>query len=157
MKFLTTAATTTALLLAVTASLADAFVGRQGFVSKTPTRTSSRSALNMVAEDAKVILVTGSSRGLGKSIALEMGRMGQKVVINYVSANSKDVADKAVEEVKALGGDAIAVQADSTYISIQLIVIALLDPRPIGSILHSHSLSTTTLHSFRPGLDQGHV
>jgi 3-oxoacyl-[acyl-carrier protein] reductase len=69
----------------------------------------------MVADDAKVILVTGSSRGLGKSIALELGKYGQKVVVNYVSDGSKEGADATVAEIKALGGDAIAVQADSKY------------------------------------------
>lgn len=74
----------------------------------------SSSSLNMVADDAKVILVTGSSRGLGKSIALDLGQKGQKVVINYVSDSSKESADATVAEIKAAGGDAIAVQADST-------------------------------------------
>lgn len=69
----------------------------------------------MVADDAKVVLVTGSSRGLGKSIALDIGRAGQKVVINYVSDGSKASAESVVEEIKAAGGDAIAVQADSEY------------------------------------------
>ena len=71
------------------------------------------SGIRMVADDAKVILVTGSSRGLGKSIALDLGKAGQKVVVNYVSDGSKESADATVEEIKALGGDAIAVQADS--------------------------------------------
>jgi NAD(P)-dependent dehydrogenase (short-subunit alcohol dehydrogenase family) len=71
----------------------------------------------MVAEDAKVILVTGSSRGLGKSIALEMGKHGQKVAVNYVSDGSKAAAEATVNEIKELGGDAIAVQADSTLSS----------------------------------------
>lgn len=78
------------------------------------TRTSlSSSSLNMVADDAKVILVTGSSRGLGKAIAMDLGKAGQKVVINYVSDGSKEGAEATVEEIKGLGGDAIAVQADS--------------------------------------------
>jgi NAD(P)-dependent dehydrogenase (short-subunit alcohol dehydrogenase family) len=68
----------------------------------------------MVADDAKVILVTGSSRGLGKSIALDLGEAQQKVVINYVSDGSKEAAEETVAEIKKLGGDAIAVQADST-------------------------------------------
>lgn len=72
------------------------------------------SSLNMVADDAKVILVTGSSRGLGKSIALDLGKAGQKLVINYVSDGSKDAAEATCAEIKELGGDAVAIQADST-------------------------------------------
>jgi len=64
----------------------------------------------MVADDAKVILVTGSSRGLGRSIALDLGAAGQKVVVNY--AGSEDAANQTVEDIKAAGGDAIAVQSD---------------------------------------------
>lgn len=68
----------------------------------------------MVADDAKVVLVTGSSRGLGKAIALDIGAQGQKVVVNYVSDGSKESADATVEEIKSLGGDAVAIQADSS-------------------------------------------
>jgi hypothetical protein len=123
---------TSALLLGASACLtattdAFAFVGRQSNFGSTSTlrttsrsssSSSSRSSLNMVADDAKVILVTGSSRGLGKSIALELAKSGQKLVINYVSDGSKSSAEATVEEVKALGGDAIAVQADSTLSSV---------------------------------------
>lgn len=69
----------------------------------------------MVADDAKVCLVTGSSRGLGKAIALDLAKHGQKVIINYVSDGSKEAAEATVEECKKLGGDAIAIKADSTY------------------------------------------
>ena len=68
------------------------------------------SSLQMVADDAKVCLVTGASRGLGAAIALELGKQGQKVVVNY--AGSEDKALEVVEQVKAAGGDAIAVQAN---------------------------------------------
>lgn len=94
--------------------------GCHGFVNhqhslRTPLgQTKSSSTLNMVADDAKVVLVTGSSRGLGKAIALEMGKAGQKVVVNYVSEGSKDAAAATCEEIKKLGGDAVAIQADST-------------------------------------------
>eukprot|EP00979_Chaetoceros_neogracilis_P002033 scaffold364_cov235-Chaetoceros_neogracile.AAC.1 len=64
----------------------------------------------MVAEDAKVILVTGASRGLGRAIALELGAQGQKIVVNY--AGSEDAANETVEMVKAAGGDAVAIQAN---------------------------------------------
>lgn len=72
----------------------------------------------MVADDAKVVLVTGSSRGLGKSIALDLGKAGQKVVINYVSDGSKEAAESTVSEIKELGGDAVAIKADSESSSI---------------------------------------
>ena len=91
-----------------------------GFSIPTRTITSYRqtTTLSMVADDAKVILVTGSSRGLGKSIALDLGAHQQKVVVNYVSEGSKAGAEATVESIKALGGDAICVQADSTFIVI---------------------------------------
>lgn len=96
-------------------SIAALAVSAHGFVNPSsfgvPQRTSS---LNMVADNAKVIVVTGSSRGLGKSIAVDLGAQGQKVVVNYVSDGSKDSAAATVEEIKAAGGDAIAVQADSS-------------------------------------------
>lgn len=77
-------------------------------------KQASSSSLQMVADDAKVCLVTGSSRGLGKSIALELGAAGQKVVVNYVSDRSKETAEATAEEIKALGGDAMVVKADSS-------------------------------------------
>ena len=83
------------------------------FAPRARTTLRSGSSLQMVADDAKVVLVTGSSRGLGKSIALDIGKAGQKVVINYVSDGSKESAEGVVEEIKAAGGDAVAIQADS--------------------------------------------
>ena len=84
------------------------------FAPSTPlnirTTSSTPSQLRMVADDAKVCLVTGASRGLGAAIALELGKAGQKVVVNY--AGSEDKAKEVVEAVKAAGGDAIAVQAN---------------------------------------------
>jgi len=77
------------------------------------TSSSTPSQLRMVADDAKVCLVTGASRGLGAAIALELGKAGQKVVVNY--AGSEDKAKEVVEAVKAAGGDAIAVQANCEW------------------------------------------
>jgi 3-oxoacyl-[acyl-carrier protein] reductase len=99
-------------ILAVVALLATSVEGFS-LVPRTVTRQS-RSTLNMVADDAKVVLVTGSSRGLGKAIALDIGKAGQKVVVNYVSDSSKESAEEVVKEIKAAGGDAVAVQADSS-------------------------------------------
>jgi len=104
-----------------------AFVGNaRSFVSSPRRASSSRSSassLNMVADDAKVVLVTGSSRGLGKAIALEIGKAGQKVVVNYVSDGSKGAAEDTVAEIKALGGDAIAIQADSTCFRVTFVYL----------------------------------
>mmetsp|Transcript_9935 Transcript_9935/g.20540 ORF Transcript_9935/g.20540 Transcript_9935/m.20540 type:complete len:112 (+) Transcript_9935:134-469(+) len=73
----------------------------------------SESASDGDSDDAKVVLVTGSARGLGKAIALEIGKARQKVVINYVSDSSKESADEIVKEIEELGGQALAIQADS--------------------------------------------
>jgi 3-oxoacyl-[acyl-carrier protein] reductase len=59
--------------------------------------------------DNRVALITGSSRGIGKAIALNLAAT-MKVVVNYRS-NEGD-ANAVVEQIVAEGGDAIAVRAD---------------------------------------------
>jgi len=58
----------------------------------------------------KVAIVTGGSRGIGRSIALRLGKEGYNVAVNYNS--SPDKANEVVEEIKSYGAEAIAVQAD---------------------------------------------
>jgi 3-oxoacyl-[acyl-carrier protein] reductase len=58
----------------------------------------------------KVALVTGASRGIGKAIALALAAEGAHVAINY--ASSSTAADEVVAEIEAMGGQAIALQAD---------------------------------------------
>jgi 3-oxoacyl-[acyl-carrier protein] reductase len=58
----------------------------------------------------KVAVVTGSSRGVGRSVALAYGKEGAKVVVNYTS--SEQAALEAVDAIKGMGSDAIAVKAD---------------------------------------------
>ena len=60
----------------------------------------------------RVALITGSSKGLGKAMALSMGASGAKVVLNY--QNSKEHADKTFEEFQSAGYEGIMVQADAT-------------------------------------------
>jgi 3-oxoacyl-[acyl-carrier protein] reductase len=60
--------------------------------------------------DGKVAIVTGSSRGIGRAIALEFAKEGAKVCINY--AKSEDNARQVVEEVSSLGGEAVMIGAD---------------------------------------------
>ncbi|WNR42962.1 SDR family NAD(P)-dependent oxidoreductase [Paenibacillus roseipurpureus] len=58
----------------------------------------------------KIALVTGSSRGIGKAIALQLAKAGATVVIN--SNEHYDSMKAVVEEIKQLGGEARAIQAD---------------------------------------------
>ncbi|KAL3427885.1 3-ketoacyl-acyl carrier protein reductase [Phlyctema vagabunda] len=62
----------------------------------------------------KVAIVTGSSRGIGAAIALELAKRGAKVVITYVSTSSEKLVDELIATIKALdnGSSAIKVQAD---------------------------------------------
>ena len=58
----------------------------------------------------KIAVVTGGSRGIGAAIAKGLGREGATVVINY--NHSHDQAQAVVEEIRAMGSSAVAVQAD---------------------------------------------
>ncbi|MSQ11246.1 MAG: 3-oxoacyl-[acyl-carrier-protein] reductase [Dehalococcoidia bacterium] len=60
----------------------------------------------------RLALVTGSSRGIGKAIALRLAALGHKVVINYLS--HEDEANEVVRAITDQGGKAIAVRADVT-------------------------------------------
>lgn len=62
--------------------------------------------------EGKVALVTGSSRGIGKSIALRLARAGADVVVNY--QRRSDDAEKVVREIRSMKRKATAVKADIT-------------------------------------------
>ena len=55
-------------------------------------------------------VVTGSSRGIGRGIATDLGNHGANVVVNYRSSEAEAVA--VVEEIRESGGDAMVAQAD---------------------------------------------
>ena len=59
---------------------------------------------------AKSALVTGASRGIGRSIALQLASEGYNVAVNY--AGNKEKAEEVVSEIKELGVDAFAIQAN---------------------------------------------
>ncbi|MGC8230246.1 enoyl-[acyl-carrier-protein] reductase FabL [Pseudobacillus badius] len=60
--------------------------------------------------EQKVALVTGSSRGVGKQIALELARNGYDIVINY--ARSKTAALETAGEIEQLGRKALVIKAN---------------------------------------------
>jgi 3-oxoacyl-[acyl-carrier protein] reductase len=58
----------------------------------------------------KVIIITGSSRGIGMTIAKTLAKNGAKVVVNY--SGSEETAKSVVNEILQSGGQAIAIKAD---------------------------------------------
>ena len=62
----------------------------------------------------RVVVVTGAGNGLGRSHALEFARRGAKVVVNDLGGSiggdgaSKSVAQTVVDEIRAVGGEAVA-------------------------------------------------
>jgi len=63
----------------------------------------------------KVAIVTGASRGIGRTIAEQLASQGASVVINYSSSRAK--ADEVVQAIGNAGGQAIAVHADISNIN----------------------------------------
>jgi 3-oxoacyl-[acyl-carrier protein] reductase len=58
----------------------------------------------------KVVLITGSSRGIGKATALLFAKEGAKIIVNY--NDSEKEAKEVVREITKLGSEAIAVKCD---------------------------------------------
>ena len=64
----------------------------------------------MIDLTGKVALVTGASRGIGRTIAIRLAEAGADIVLNFVSA--RDAADQTAEAIAALGRRVAVVQAD---------------------------------------------
>ncbi len=63
----------------------------------------------------KVAIVTGASRGIGRSIAERLAQEGAAVVVNY--CKSADKAQEVVRGIEVKGGRALAIQADVSKVS----------------------------------------
>uniref|UniRef100_A0A7N0TY31 3-oxoacyl-[acyl-carrier-protein] reductase n=1 Tax=Kalanchoe fedtschenkoi TaxID=63787 RepID=A0A7N0TY31_KALFE len=62
------------------------------------------------AVEAPVVIVTGASRGIGKAVALALGKSGCKVLVNY--ARSAKEAEDVCKEIEASGGQALTFGGD---------------------------------------------
>lgn len=60
--------------------------------------------------DGKVALVTGASRGIGRAIALRLGKSGADVAVNYHV--NKEKAEEVSEEIRGMDRESIVIQAD---------------------------------------------
>lgn len=60
--------------------------------------------------EAPVVIVTGASRGIGKAVALTLGKAGCKVLVNY--ARSSKEAEEVCKEIEASGGQALTFGGD---------------------------------------------
>ena len=58
----------------------------------------------------RVAVVTGGSRGIGRGIALALGEIGYKVVVNY--AQRREAAEEVLRALEAMGTEGLALQAD---------------------------------------------
>jgi len=67
-----------------------------------------------------VAIVTGGSRGIGRAVALKLGKAGYTVVVNY--ATNAKAADEVVKTIEASSGKAVAVKGD---VGVEADVLAL--------------------------------
>ena len=65
--------------------------------------------------EAKIALITGASRGLGRNTALSLARHGVHPIVTYHSR--KDEANSVVREIESLGAQALALQLDTAAVS----------------------------------------
>jgi len=64
--------------------------------------------------DEKVALITGGSRGIGRSAALHLAQRGVGIILTFNT--HKEDADAVLAEIKEKGGKAVALQLDMTKI-----------------------------------------
>src|SRR5690348_18485648 len=58
----------------------------------------------------KCALITGSSRGIGRGIALKLAKQGTKIAVNYIK--NEEAANQTLAKIRENGGDGFTLQAD---------------------------------------------
>src|SRR5262245_48786815 len=76
-------------------------VRRMSSLSYEPSLAGNYSNMSYKNLTGKVALVTGSSRGIGRAIALQLAHQGANIIIHYL--RKKNAADEVVEAIKDLG------------------------------------------------------
>jgi NAD(P)-dependent dehydrogenase (short-subunit alcohol dehydrogenase family) len=63
----------------------------------------------------KTALITGASRGIGRAIAAAFAENGARVIVHYVSNQSK--AEETIQAIESAGGEAFAISGDLRYVA----------------------------------------
>lgn len=92
----------------------------------------------------KVLLITGGSRGIGAATALAAATQGYRICINYLSDHA--AAERVCTQVRALGAQAIAVQADVSNEDEIIRLYARIDA-DLGRITHLVNNAATIAHA----------
>jgi 3-oxoacyl-[acyl-carrier protein] reductase len=103
----------------------------------------------LAAEDRRVAVVTGGSRGIGAAFVLEAVRRGYRVVFTYRSRRQD--ADAVVAQAAELGGEAIPVQADLVeFDAVGQVVAAARQAGPVALLVNNAGLGEEfTLETMR--------
>jgi len=98
------------------------------------------------AFDNRVALVTGGSRGIGRSVALQLARSGARVAVTY--ATRPEPAAEVVAEIEAAGGQALALACDvASQQQVDRTVAAVREKfGPIELLAHCGAISNTCAH-----------
>ncbi|HEX8593100.1 MAG TPA: SDR family oxidoreductase [Pseudomonas sp.] len=94
----------------------------------------------------KVLLITGSSRGIGAATALLAATQGYRICINYLSDHA--AAERVCGQVRELGAQAITVQADVSNEDEIIRLFARIDA-DLGRITHLVNNAATVAHACR--------
>jgi enoyl-[acyl-carrier protein] reductase III len=65
-----------------------------------------------MARESRNVLITGSSRGIGRGIALKLAGEGTRIAVHYFQ--NRQAAESTLKQIRGLGGDGFLLQADVT-------------------------------------------
>ncbi len=85
----------------------------------------------------KVIIVTGSSRGIGAATAIEAAKQGYAVCVNYL--NNEKAAQQVCDEITTIGGKCIAIKADVSQEAEAVALFAAVEQRlgPVTALVNN--------------------